>query len=148
MDYEPVIGNYNYNYNLNLTIDDNDHVAYCVGKKEVNYNGEPYILYCVPVKGTSGNAEWFSNFNLGTGANHKGFYKAANEVLDNLYDMFNNDGYDANRRIIWLSGHSRGAAVANIIGGVLSESGVYAPTSNIFAYSYAYKYFVFYVYTS
>ncbi len=128
---------YNYNYNLNLTIDDNDHVAYSVGQKEVKYNGETYIMYCVPVKGTSGNAEWFSNFNLGTGNDHEGFYKAANEVLDNLYAIFNSDGYDANHRIIWLSGHSRGAAVANIIGGKLSESGRYASTSNIFAYSFA-----------
>ena len=76
----------NYNDKLDLSIDDNDHVAYTVGVKEVKYNCETYILYCIPVRGTPQNAEWYSNFNLGTGSNHEGFYNAANEVLDNLYD--------------------------------------------------------------
>ena len=134
MDFDEIT---NYNYNLDLSIYDNDHVAYSVAKKEINYNGEYYVIYCVPVKGTSGNAEWYSNFNLGTGDNHKGFYLAANEILETLYGEFNNDGYKAENRIIWVSGHSRGAAVANIVGGELSVSGKYAPTSNIFAYSYA-----------
>ena len=57
------------------TYRDNDRVAYTIAKKQV---GE-YTVYCVPVRGTGGNAEWFSDFHLGqdNGGVHEGFRIAA-----------------------------------------------------------------------
>ena len=70
----------------------------------------------------------FSNFKLtedndeskNTG-NHYGFYTAASQIEDCLYGILKNSNpCDANHTIVLTTGHSRGAAVANIIAGKLS----------------------------
>ena len=110
-------------YGRTETIYDNDYVAYTIATKEVTgTNGQNYIVYCIPVKGTSKDAEWFSDFNLGTSGDHKGFYLAEKEIIDSLISMSQSDGYDKEHRIIWTTGHSRGAAVANILAGELTEN--------------------------
>ena len=110
----------------NITIHDNDYVAYVISSKEFVSpdNGEKYIAYCIPVKGTSANAEWFSNFHLGDTGKHTGFHVAAGRIYDALCTAIENETeeYDADHRIVWLTGHSRGAAVANILAGTLSDS--------------------------
>lgn len=105
-----------------------------MGKKHV---GE-YLVYCIPIRGTAANSEWFSDFNLGdnNGGNHEGFYKAAKEVMGILDGMFSSDGHSASNRILWFTGHSRGAAVANILAGEYSSSG-YATSSHVFGYTFA-----------
>ncbi|MBQ7345597.1 MAG: leucine-rich repeat protein, partial [Oscillospiraceae bacterium] len=121
----------------NLTIDDNDHVAYTIARKTIEHDGETYMAYCIPVKGTSSNGEWFSNFNLGESSSvHLGFMNSANKVYDAMRQAFALDGVDADHRIIWISGHSRGAACVNIIAGWLA-SGEFAKTEHTFAYTYA-----------
>ena len=82
---------------------DCDRVAYVIAKKQVNNN----LVYCIVIRGTSGY-EWFSNFNLGRNndGDHEGFHKAAREVEATLAtDLGPNT-------IVWVTGHSRGAAVA------------------------------------
>ncbi|MBQ5712648.1 MAG: leucine-rich repeat protein, partial [Oscillospiraceae bacterium] len=121
----------------NLTIDDNDHVAYTIARKTIEHDGQTYVAYCIPVKGTSGNAEWFSNFNLGEEVSvHKGFMTASNRVYDAMRKAFSGDGVDADHRIVWITGHSRGAACANIIAGWLAAE-EFARRERTFAYTYA-----------
>lgn len=43
------------------TLEDNDRVAYTIGTKE----SDGYVIYCVVIRGTFQNCEWFSNFNIG-----------------------------------------------------------------------------------
>ena len=120
MEYSSIIQE---GYGRTETINDNDYVAYTIATREIaDANGEKYIVYCVPIKGTSKDAEWFSNFNLGTTGDHKGFYLAEKEIIDNLISLTKSDGYDKTHRIIWTTGHSRGAAVANILAGELTEN--------------------------
>lgn len=129
-----------YNYSRKSSMFDNDFVAYSIASKMITYQGQEYIVYCVPVRGTPGSAEWFSNFNLGTSGNHTGFYRAANDILTSLKDLMNKDGYSPDRRIVWTMGHSRGAAVANIIAGEFtcsSEYSRYADANHVFGYTYA-----------
>ena len=61
--------------NNNINVRDNDYVGFAVARKEVGDN----VIYCVPIKGTGGNSEWFSDFNLGdpdsNGGWHEGFLK-------------------------------------------------------------------------
>lgn len=113
----PMLVQMGYNYvNLNFStrsIWDNDHVAFTAGWKyipEVNTT-----LWCVVVRGTPKNAEWFSDFNLGenNGGDHQGFKLAAEEALDSLDEIVELKGKGKN--VFLFTGHSRGAAVSNIM---------------------------------
>ncbi|MCR4671595.1 MAG: leucine-rich repeat protein [Saccharofermentans sp.] len=129
--------NYELVDSMTLGRDDLDIVAFTIAKKEIANK----IVYCVPVKGTSGNAEWYSNFNLGTGDDHEGFRKAAYQVYENLIDTISNDDYSDEDTIVLTTGHSRGAAVSNIVSGWLtleSLSGeMNIPQKQIFSYNFA-----------
>ena len=122
------------------TYDDNDVVAFLIAEKYVRYKGEVYRIIIVPIRGTSGNCEWYSNFNLGTGDNHQGFYAAANEVLAKIEGCYISPSHDVDHTIVWTMGHSRGAAVANVVAGTLSTSSAWTsriPPSHVFGYTFA-----------
>jgi len=122
-------------YERKMNIFDCDHVAYTIASKTIaDESGRKFIAYCVPVCGTRANSEWFSDFNIGESNDHAGFYTAASEVMSDLSACMANDGYANSDTIIWLTGHSRGAAVSNIIAGKLTGSGSYA---KVFAYTFA-----------
>ncbi|MCC8102677.1 MAG: leucine-rich repeat protein, partial [Clostridiales bacterium] len=131
MGFEVVYNNYN---ELAPTYEDNDVVAFSVGYKQITYDGVTYNAWVIPVRGTTGNCEWFSNFNLGERSDgyHDGFKKAADTVLNVLPSVITTDN-----NIILLTGHSRGAAVANIVAGELTESASLATSNHIFGYTFA-----------
>ena len=123
-----------------LTLEDNDYVAYTIAYKELVHplTGETHMLYCVPIKGTSSNGEWFSNFNLGAETEHEGFRKAASEIYDELLNIFSGDGVDSEHRIVWVTGHSRGASCANLVAGWLSSAEAeYTVPEHVFGYTFA-----------
>ena len=123
-----------------LTLDDNDYVAYTIAYRDVEnpIDGKTYRIYCVPIQGTPQNAEWFSDFNLGKDDEHEGFRKASQEVYDRLQTFFVSDGKNADTRIVWVTGHSRGAACANLIAGWLSDSKeINTKAEHVFGYTYA-----------
>ena len=145
MGFERIDDGKSYDIVDNLTFEDNDHVAYTIARKKIG----KYMAYCVPVKGTSRNAEWFSDFNLGTTGNHEGFYLPAYEVQAELDPILANDGYDPNETIVLLTGHSRGAAVSNIIAGHLTSRNYRvfgytfacpSPSKNVVAYDNIYNF--------
>ncbi|MDY4255562.1 MAG: PKD domain-containing protein [Oscillospiraceae bacterium] len=111
-----------------------DYVAYTVSEKKV---GETSVLV-VSVRGTSSYDEWNSNFNIGkNGKYHEGFNNAANEVMTSISQYFEGAGLDKEHTKIWITGHSRGAAVANIVAERLTKEAKYATADNIYAYTYA-----------
>ena len=126
-------------YNFSASYSSNDFVAYSIYTKEVEFDGDNYILYCIPVRGTPSDAEWYSNFHMEEGeAWHTGFSLAAGEVKDRFVQMTRADSYDDAHTKLWITGHSRGAAVANLVAGHLSNGeGTSIPRSNIFCYTYA-----------
>lgn len=125
--------------NNNINVRYNDFVGFAVARKEVG----GYVIYCVPVKGTSGNSEWFSDINLGdpdnNGGWHEGFWEAANYVKAGLVNSLNRnrDRDSGKTRILWFTGHSRGAAVANLLAGQLSDTQSVATRDHIFCYTFA-----------
>ncbi|MBR3159908.1 MAG: leucine-rich repeat protein, partial [Atopobiaceae bacterium] len=126
-----------YNYGREATYEDNDFVGFCVGSKRVFTETDAYTLYFVAVRGTPKSGEWLSDFNLGTTGNHAGFYAAESEVIDVLReDFFALDGSDAAHRKVLTTGHSRGAAVSNILAAHLSQ-GSYVDAGNVFGYTFA-----------
>ena len=121
------------------TIDDNDKVAYTVGYKDVE--GTNVRIWAVVIRGTRTNCEWFSDFNLGTGEEsvtagvHLGFDLAATEVEQQLrVRVPSTSGHAGKRCVFWFTGHSRGAAVANILAYRFTQ--VYG-AANVFAYTFA-----------
>lgn len=114
---------------------DYDVVAYSIADKSTNINGKDYNIVLVPIRGTNANPEWFSNFNLGTDEDHAGFYAAARKVSRKVKDYIKAKKLKKDNTIILTTGHSRGAAVANILAGELFLE--YANPQNVFAYTFA-----------
>lgn len=117
------------------TVDQDDITDFFVGHKNVIYNGESNEVIVVAVRGTDGTfEEWSSNFDIGadtyeyynaTGSehphwvnklNHKGFDVTANRVLEKLQAYIEQYVSPHAKKSILITGHSRGAAIANILG--------------------------------
>lgn len=114
-------------------------IAHSVGltlacREVVNSNGATVTLYAVIARGTAGTAEWFSNFDMGDGDVAMGFDLAAHRVVDHftnyitLYPPLDGASFK-----LWLTGHSRGAAVANLIAGQY----VYLPQEQVYCVTFA-----------
>lgn len=127
-----------YNFKT-ATKDNNDFVAFSVGNKTIEIGGKKRNLVLVVIRGTSQNAEWYSNFNLGSdGKNHKGFYTASQDVMNAVNEYLKQS--NKNDNILWVTGHSRGAAVANIVAERFSTENPYRKNitpSNIYGYTFA-----------
>ena len=101
-------------------------------------------LVCCPVRGSYGKLDlkrltpdWASDFHLGAAASvncwHEGFSTAADEVLAALSDYLG--GEPQKDAVYVLCGHSRGAAVANLVSVLLERAGV--PKENVYDYNFA-----------
>lgn len=120
-----------------------------LGYRTVEYSGSKKTVLAVIVRGTNGTIkEWSSNFDIGkssdfssiedwkTKDNHKGFDIAANRIMKIVSDYVSEnsraDNFNSNNISYWVTGHSRGAAIANIIGAYYEKSGKQA-----FTYTFA-----------
>ena len=134
------------------SVDKDDITEFFVGHKNIIYKGVVREVIIVAVRGTNDtNAEWSSNFDVGADTkeyynamgkshpdwknklNHKGFDVAANRVYDKLEAYI--DQYvdsDAQTSIL-LTGHSRGAAIANILGQMFTDN----TSFKTYAYTFA-----------
>ncbi len=119
---------YNYDKSLN---DATDKVAFAIGEKTVKLSDKEYRLIALAIRGGAYGNEWVSNFNLGDGKNHTGFDIASEEVVENFKAYTGNNTKNTK---LWVTGYSRGAAVANITAAKLEE---YLGGENIFAYTFA-----------
>ncbi|MCR5448495.1 MAG: leucine-rich repeat protein, partial [Solobacterium sp.] len=147
-DYSPEAANSKGNWNKEHTILDNDFVRYVIATRAFKYNNEYYLLYAVVVQGTTASYDWDSDFNIGDTVDHEGFYTARQDIINDLYDKLsaNSSEFDKDHTIVWLTGHSRGAAVANIIAGELttgySDNPYYnyknlVSSKNVYGYTFA-----------
>lgn len=127
------------NYLEQYSYDDCDHVAYTTAEKEFIYNGEKYVIVLCVVRGTVGfNSEWYSNFNVGINYNHQGFYLSAVEPENSMSGRLKAiKTVDKNHKIAWITGHSRGAAVSNIISGELALLTSTISPNHVFSYNFA-----------
>ncbi len=122
---------YSYNYDRSYTVVDFDFVAFSIATKTITLNDEQYKLYCIPIRGTTLSLEWLSNFNLGEGGTHKGFYLAEQEVIEKINEVAAQDTSGL-KKLFWFTGHSRGAAVANLAATEMMGEG-----EEVIAYTFA-----------
>ena len=101
-----------------------DQVGYSIETRTTS-NGVPIVA--VIVRGTPGNGEWLSNLNVAdtlensSQETHEGFALAASKVLEAFKGYVGGKGIDLDKARVLISGHSRGASVANILGAELND---------------------------
>ncbi|MBD5089968.1 MAG: VWA domain-containing protein [Clostridiales bacterium] len=134
--------------------DSDDVTEFVVGHRNVYYNNEHREIFILVVRGTNGtNAEWSSNFDVGADddayygkvgtnhpdwknkINHKGFDVTANRVLKEYNDYIKRHQLDKSKckKSILITGHSRGAAIANLLGAHFEEDKEYKSYTYTFA---------------
>lgn len=111
-----------------------------LGNHVFNYENKLHQVICVSVDGYPVNSAWYSNFDVGADSdvyyemdgdhpmwthkeNHKGFDVTINRVFPRVIeyaDKVNNDLYD--EQIFFVSGHSRGGALSQLIGKNLKDN--------------------------
>ncbi len=131
MGYE-VLGEYN--YDREYTKEDCGYTAFVIARKKAVFSdGSTFWIYIVSVRGTNG-LEWYSNFDIGTDTDHAGFTHAADDVMSAIGSAVDTPK-EMNK--ILVTGHSRGAAVANLAAHSLIKSSELAESENVFGYTFA-----------
>lgn len=132
------------NYDKALT-DISDKVAYSMAVKYIdNGKGGKDTLVVLPIRGGGYGGEWSSNFHLfgntnSLSGNHIGFQTAAEDVKKGLDSYVKELDIQGDLKL-WVTGFSRGAATANLLGRILNNStvgGVSISRSDIYVYTFA-----------
>lgn len=113
--------------------DDKDRVAHIFASKRVVLGERTCNIVAVVCRGTSDSSEWISNFT----SPYSGFSLAAFKVNQNL-DSYINSLEPADDIKLLVTGHSRGAAVSNLIGRAYSfRSEMGLNNTNVYVYCFA-----------
>ena len=129
-------------------------IGYAFANKVVYEDGEPYTLVAIAIRGGGYEMEWASNFDVNNNYFHKGFTESSDAVLQALkyylVDYVAWSEVDAQNTKFWITGYSRGAAVANIFAAKLDDISVdeseplnyynhrfNIDTNHIYAYTFA-----------
>ena len=142
-------------HNLVDYTDDHHITLVDIGMRNINYKRQNYTIVLVALRGSNGTwAEWNSNFEIGHDKqdcdpdfvpyrfgehpewtdpdNHMGFDIAANRVNALVDDFLGRNLTSRTKIVYWVTGHSRGAGIANLCAAKLTDAGKTA-----FAYTFA-----------
>ncbi|MDR1641292.1 MAG: cadherin-like beta sandwich domain-containing protein [Clostridiales bacterium] len=124
-----------------------DRVAYNIAIQKVSIDGITRNLIAIVIRGTEQDqvGDWFSDANLGyseqTGKpskEHLGFGISTAEVEESLKSYLTGSGRLKDDNLYIVTGHSKGAAVANLIAMDLYDGALsIAQPENIYAYTFA-----------
>lgn len=111
-------------------------------QKQIRYDGDDYTLVAIALRGGGYEAEWASNFMVGASGNHTGFYSARDRALEFVKEYL--DSYVSGNVKLWITGFSRGGAVAGLIGAYLNDNlfemcdeyGISLNRSDIYTYTF------------
>ena len=117
---------------------DVEHYNYVTfGQQVMEIGGEDYQLVAVMLRGTIDPEEWVSNFYLPDETYVSGFYKAEQAVLAELKAYLDMHDMMLPRKLL-ITGHSRGAGVANLLGADLNRpENKVAEQDDIYVYTFA-----------
>ncbi len=140
-------------YDYDTTYTQADNCGYVIGYQDLEDGTREFLI---TVRGTASDiltefykppcgdpAEWFSDFNMGFSQLeffgdypkfHNGFYVAAQRIWESL-KKYNNGTIRTDKVRYVLTGHSRGAAVSNLVSHALMEAGV--KKSAMYSYNFA-----------
>ena len=100
-----------------------DHsIGLVAAHKRIMVGDEAYTLLILTTRGAGYEAEWAGNFYIGSEGPHQGFAVATDTAYAFLEDYVRTygDGFESKVKV-WLTGYSRGAAVANMLAGRLND---------------------------
>lgn len=112
-----------------------EQVNYFISHRNIIINGEAQTLIFAGFIG-SHLEQWYSNFDPGTGDTHKGFQNAKNYVYNIINQYISYLNLDYSKAKILVTGHSRGAATANLVAAQLIKDNNFA-CENVYAYTFA-----------
>lgn len=118
-----------------VTDENSDDLSFNFGKKKI---GKKTVV-AVILQGTASSDEWKSNLRLGDSlldlpTVHAGFNATEKAVHKKLNTFLKTNKLKKGSAAFWVTGHSRGAAVANIMAKRLSDT---YGKSNVYAYTFA-----------
>ena len=111
-------------------------VNYYISSKIIMVDGVEQMLVIAGFIG-SDHEQWFDNFDPGTGNTHQGFQRAANKMIGVLESYIEELHVTPENLKLMIFGHSRGAAVSNLVAASLIHKENYAPAKNIYTYAFA-----------
>lgn len=117
---------------------DDDVSEVGIGYHEVTYGGTTKTILGIVIRGSNETIEeWSSNFDLGDpdaweSEYHKGFYTTQERIRGFVAQYVAAYLSEAEGLTYWITGHSRGAALANILAAKLIDEG-----DDVFAYTFA-----------
>ncbi len=105
--------------------------------------GDDTKLIAIVVRGGGYESEWAGNFNVynpGSGTEHVGFEMAFDQVREDFHDYLAENNITGKVKI-WITGYSRGAAVANLTAAYLNElsqiiGSIQFSNSDVYAYTF------------
>ena len=119
-------------------------IGCAIGSKQIDGS----TLIAVAVRSGGYESEWANNFNMGRSGDHTGFDESANMVKDYILSYIQDVQIKGDVKI-WITGYSRGAAVATQTAAKLNKLGTFSydidgeyytvntDKSRIFAYGFA-----------
>ena len=116
-----------------------DSIGLVVGSKQMEDDGETYTLIAMAVRGGGYGREWASNFTIGTSGQHQGFNEAKEEAIQFLQSYISTHSIEGKVKF-WITGYSRAAATANLVGGALDQGVSFAninyDNDDVFVYTF------------
>ena len=113
---------------------------YFIAHKQIINNDDTYDLIVVVVQGTDSALEWVNNIagTIPKNEEHSGFGGVREDILSQLYgayfyDYLNNE----HEKKLLITGHSRGGAIANLLGKSLNGDEDLFRKENTFVYTFA-----------
>ena len=96
---------------------------------------DDFDLIVISPRGSCYSLGWSGNFKVGLSGDHEDFDSASNYILEGLQEYMNN--YSENPIKYWVTGYSRGAAIANSFAGkLLQDSKLNANEDNTYVYTF------------
>ena len=128
---------------------DDDISELGIGHRKIIYQGKEKEVIFVTVRGTNGTVkEWSSNFDVGADTkdywdqnnpdwdnkhHHKGFDVTANRLNTYIKAYVKQYVSTSAEKVIYITGHSRGAAIANLLGAKYEDDSEYKTYTYTFA---------------
>ena len=129
--------NYGYRY---ISIPNHHRVAFTLAHQYIRFDGVARPVVFVIIRGTTGDDQWHSNFDVGLKYDHYdhiGLSEAKMDLFSNLWGYLKYNRFDAQNGIIFVTGHSRGGGVANLLAAYLNTRPELVATRNLYAYTFA-----------
>ena len=133
---------YHYDVDYSIPVLGNNQAAFSFASRKLESAGQQKTLVFVVIRGTPLNAnEWISNIDISDSDPkadkiHEGFYHTAEQIHGSLIYFLLKHSIDPDNCCFLITGHSRGAAAANLLGAMLFDEGVFKKDC-IYDYTFA-----------